>query len=336
MKITKGYTFDDVLLSPKYSEVKTRKSVDLSVDLGKGVKLDIPIVSSNMRSVTGYTMARKLAGLGGLPILHRFCTISENVEMFQLTDGHNVGCSIGVHDTEKERFQALYDVGCRIFCIDVAHGDHVNCIEMIKRLSESYNNCLIIAGNIATGEGALRLAKAGADVVKCGIGGGSICSTRIQTGNGVPQMTALHNVKTILDDYESSTGQRPKVIADGGIRNGGDVVKSLCFADAVMLGSMLAGTNEAPGEITQINGKSVKAYEGSSTHKTSHIEGIKIHVPLKGPVTPIITTLLDGVKSGCSYQGVDNLTDLKKDPHFIEISNAGLIESHPHNIISKG
>lgn len=331
LKVSKGYTFDDLLLVPKHSEVTTRKNVDLSVDLGKDTRLDIPIVSANMKNVTGSGMALTLERMGGLPILHRFCTIQENVDMFHRTTYGNIGCSVGVNEAEKDRASALHSAGCRVFCVDVAHGDHTNCVEMVRWLATKFgDDTLIIAGNVATGSGAVRLALAGADVIKVGVGPGSLCTTRIETGNGVPQMTALNDVR------ESLGGHDVKIIADGGIRRAGDIVKALCFADAVMLGSMLAGTDEAPGDVIQVDGRPVKAYEGSSTHKTSHIEGIKAHVPLKGPVKPIITNLLDGIRSGCSYQGVENLVDLKKDPQFVEISNAGLAESHPHSVISKG
>lgn len=740
---TKGYTFDDLLLIPKFSNVNSRSDVDLSVDLGKGIKLRSPIVSANMKNVTETRMANAIGNEGGLGLLHRFCTVKEQVDMLKNCDV-TVGASVGIQDKDRERVDALINAECKIICVDVAHGHHKNCISMVSNIAKIFDDILIIAGNVATADGARALYDAGAHVIKVGIGGGcfaagtrilmangvyknieevkpgnriinkdgeaknvkeafctgvkkvykirnslfykptfvtpdhkywvgdlnsvststlqsssyvkllrkqskttpkqskfkwkeladlnqdyllipqnisfelkddflinirkrfagnkpdnfkyridskltanydlgfifgtflgdghameakhngsnigasfwyfnknekelanklsvciascfgkeidikedgpilkcsfyykpftnflsqfgkkdnkhlpseylvsnqgylkglldgliasdgnveksgrirlsntspflielfnvlsylisgvfpnnekprwpssgglknvqnknckpgliasilcsgekrltgeyqvnklldkevvllelpvyeltidcdthsfiannaivhnSLCTTRIETGNGVPNITALEEVffaslkstNDIREYYKKTFGmtehQRDKIgfpkiapktertfkiIADGGIRRAGDVVKSLCFADAVMLGSMLAGTDEAPGNVETVNGVPCKAYEGSSTHKTSHVEGVKAHVPLKGPVAAIIQRLTDGLRSGCSYQGVDNLTDLKKDPKFVEISNAGLAESHPHSVIVK-
>lgn len=332
MNIKKAYTFDDLQLIPRLSQVKSRSDVDLSVDLGKDIKLSVPLISANMKDITEIDMANALTNIGGLPILHRFCTIEEAVSMFlDCEQPSKVGCSIGVKKEDFERAGALVDNGCKIICIDVAHGHHGSCISMTDHIAEKYPHVLLIAGNVATAQGAKALAKAGANVIKAGVGPGSLCSTRIETGNGVPQMTVLYDVfeASILSQYHF------KIIADGGIRSGGDCTKALCFSDAIMIGGMFAGTNEAPGKVEEINGIKYKSYEGSSTHKTSHVEGIKTKVPLKGPVQQIIDKLLDGIRSGCSYQGVNNLTDLKKDPRFVEISNAGLIESHPHSLTIK-
>lgn len=339
INIMNGLTFDDVLLIPKFSIIKSRKDIDLSVQVGSNLnklnfKLDIPIVSANMLNVTEVEMANALSKMGGLPILHRFCTIQENVEMFEKCEyKEKTACSLGVNESEMDRANSLYKAGCRIFCVDVAHGHHENCNSMVEWLTETFDDSIIIAGNVATGLGAVALAYAGADVIKVGVGSGSICSTRINTGNGMPQLTALSMVRSALDVFKAKEGWKPEIIADGGLRNGGDVTKALCFADMVMLGSVLAGTNEAPGKVVKIDGVLVKTYEGSSTHKTSYIEGIKAHVPLKGPVETVITNLLEGVRSGLSYQGVNNLQALKKSPQFVKISNAGLTESKPHTVI---
>lgn len=333
MNIIDGLTYDDVLLMPKYSEIESRSSVDLSVYLGKGMKLDIPVISANMKDVTGPEMAKSIAFMGGLGLLHRFSTLEEQVNdfnesIYKLGNG-KVGCSLGVKEEDKERLDALYDSGCRIFCIDVAHGHNKNCGDMTSHVAKKYSDVLLISGNVATPEGAKYLADCGADVIKVGIGPGSLCSTRVETGNGVPQLTALQLIAMDRDNRNMNY----KIVADGGIKHAGDITKALCFADAVMLGSLLAGTNEAPGHNVTMNGVNYKQYRGSSTLKDKHIEGVQGMVPLKGPVGNIIDKLLQGLKSGCSYQGANNLIDLKKNPKFIRISSSGLIESHPHSVV---
>lgn len=371
MKITKGYTFDDVLLVPKYSEIVSRKEVDVSVDLGKNVKLKMPIVSANMKSVTEVDMAKKMVMFGGLGLLHRFCDIETQLNFFidaavryvgNSDSFQNVGCSIGIKKEDRLNVDKMVAVGCKIICIDIAHGDHYECNEMVSWIANKHPEVLIIAGNVATRAGALRLYNSGANVIKVGIGGGSLCTTRIETGNGVPQLTALEDVynasfpdidyvserNLMVDemrgicqgclDNAGEVTRKFKIIADGGIRRAGDIVKALCFSDAVMLGNLLAGTDETPGQIvikskTEFNvTKNIKykEYAGSSTHKTNHIEGVVAQMPHKGPVGPIIEKLLEGLKSGCSYQGAADLTELKQQPEFIQITNAGLKESHPH------
>lgn len=338
MNISEGLVFDDVLLVPKYSEVETRSDVDLSVDLGKGITLKCPIISANMADVTGPTMATAIAKIGGLGLLHRFCTPEEQVKDFEhaaYNNGNdytsNVGCSLGIKEEDKDRLDMLYDVGARIFCIDVAHGHNKVCGEMTSYIAKKYPKVLLISGNISTAEGARYLSDNGADIIKCGQGPGSLCSTRVETGNGVPQLTALSNI------FENRKQQsaKYKIIADGGIKRAGDLTKALCFSDAVMLGSLFAGTNEAPGKLLTIDGITYKEYRGSSTLKNTHIEGVQAMVPLKGSVLNIIENLLQGLRSGCSYQGVNNLNDLKKSPTFTRISNSGLIESHPHSVLVK-
>jgi IMP dehydrogenase len=369
-RVRKGYTFDDLLLVPQHSKVVTRSQVDLSVNLGKDIQLGIPIVSANMKNVTGLKMAQAISGMGGLAIIHRFANTNERLDAVRQVSHYkqcdNVAFSVGVGGEELNVMHELVRLGAKALCVDVAHGDHENCIEMVREIRAAYPDVMIIAGNVATAGGAKRLNEAGADVIKVGVGPGSLCTTRVETGNGVPQMSALEEVYNVSFDYgdpkeiaqrlantvspnanfdhmkaltntmlhslRDSEKRKFKIIADGGIRRAGDIVKALCFADAVMLGSILAGTDEAPGTVVQVDGMPVKAYEGSSTHKTSHVEGVKAYVPLKGPVSPIIQSLLEGVRSGCSYQGVDNLVDLKDNPEFVEISNAGLAESHPHSV----
>lgn len=326
-KAKQGFTFDDVLLIPKLSTVGSRSDVDLSIDLGKGIKLKIPVVSANMKHVTGLTMARAITNLGGLALLHRFCKPEEQLNTFKQCDPNHVGCSIGASTEDIDLVSMFADAGCKIICIDVAHGHHIKVLNIIEKIAAKYSSLLIIAGNVATRDAAKDLTTAGANVIKCGIGPGSLCSTRIETGNGVPQLTALEDVKDGI-----SWNPSVKLIADGGIRKAGDIVKSLVYADAVMLGSLLAGTNESPGKIIDVDGRKYKEYEGSSTFKNKNIEGVKAWVNYTGSVDSVMENLMDGLRSGCSYQGARSLKELK-EAEFILISNAGLNESHPHSNI---
>lgn len=358
MKVRQGLTFDDVLLIPRYSEVLTR-NMPLDVDLGKGVKLALPVVSANMKNVTGKRMASAIAMAGGLPILHRFTSLQEQMNMWSLASKkageliRHVGCSIGVKGEDYRNANTLVRAGCSILCIDVAHGDHILAVQMVERIAKGFPDVLLIAGNVATASGARRLYNAGADVIKVGIGPGSLCTTRIETGNGVPQITALHDVfqesSTVdlgdiqyqdysleeIEDLQRKTNalnRKFKIIADGGIREAGDCAKALVFADAVMLGSMLAGTDEAPGEIEVdvASGRRFKTYAGSSTHKANRVEGVVRRIPCKGPVSTILTKIKEGIQSNLSYQGCTNLEEFKEVAEFIQISGAGLAESHPH------
>lgn len=338
MKIRTGYTFDDVLLVPQYSAIESRSLINLSVHLGKDVQLSIPIVSANMKHVTEMNMVRALVAEGGLPIFHRFASQDFLVECAkQLSLELNLlgffGFSVGVQESDKLLVDRLMEVNCKVLCVDVAHGDHSNCARMTEYIAQRYPDTLIIAGNVATASGAIRLSNAGADVIKVGIGGGSLCTTRIETGNGVPQLSALEDVR-----FDSNGNRRKlKIISDGGIRRAGDIVKALCFADAVMIGSLFAGTEEAPGKIvTTRDGLQYKEYAGSSTHKTNHVEGVSALVPKTGQVSDVLRGLIEGVRSGFSYQGASSIDQLQENPVFITLTSAGLQESHPHDVILKG
>lgn len=336
MKVTKGFSFDDVLLKPKYSEINSRSEVDTSVDLGKGIVLKIPIISANMKSITGIVMATAIAELGGMALLHRFVDNPETgiFDMWKQVcnkrpDLHNnVGVSVGVQDIDYKIVDSCFG-WTKIWCVDVAHAHSKRAGEIVKYIAKHDPDTLLIAGNVATSAGAEMLSDCGADVIKASIGGGSLCTTRLETGNGISTFSAL------VDIYENKKNNY-KIIADGGLRKAGDIVKSLCFSDAVMLGNMLAGTDETPGHDIIIDDQHYKEYAGSSTHKTNNIEGISALVKIKGPVKNVIQKIMEGLRSGMSYQGVSNLVDLKKDPEFIEISNSGLVESHPHDVHIRG
>lgn len=344
--IREGLTFDDVLLVPQHSDVESRSKIDISIKWGSLVYKH-PIIPANMKTVIGPEMAAAIIESGGLAILHRFMPLNEQVELAEdLIESYSAGqvaASIGVKASDKEAIPRFMEAGVRMFCIDIAHGDSQQCADMVSWIKENHRELFVIAGNVATGMGADRLWRAGASVVKVGVGPGSLCTTRIETGNGVPQLTALMDVaeaqKSLLALYktkdEPGTKRQFPFIADGGIKSAGDIVKALCYADMVMVGNLFAGCEEAPGNILNIDGRTYKEYVGSSTHKTNHIEGVAAMVPYKGPFGTILTKLLEGLRSGCSYQGAHDLIELKDNPAFMRITNAGLRESHPHDVISK-
>lgn len=347
MEILEGLTFDDVLLVPAYSEVDSRSQVDTTVKLGK-LTFKHPIIPANMQTVTGREMAYAVAHSGGLAILHRFMSIQEQVDIAEdVVEDYGdkrFAVSVGVKGEDVENLGRFYDVGVRIFCVDIAHGNSAHCVRMVQAIKERFSDVTVIAGNVATGDGARRLWEAGADVVKVGVGPGSLCTTRIKTGNGVPQLTALMDVRKtqqelLAQDRANRYPGQPRpsypFIADGGIREAGDIVKALCFADMVMIGNLFAGCEEAPGQTHFINNIPHKEYVGSSTHKTTNVEGVCAWVPCTGSYRGVLTELLGGLVSGCSYQGVKTLSELKDNPTFIRITSAGLRESHPHDVITK-
>ena len=348
--IQDGLCFDDILLVPQYSEVKSRSNIDISVKLGK-LEFKHPIIPANMSSVTGMEMAGEVILSGGLAILNRFMPLEEQFrvaeDVVDRLGDKNFAVSLGVQMGDLTCAEKFDRVGVRIFCIDIAHGDSNHCVAMIKRLRESVPNAIIIAGNVATGSGARRLWEAGADIIKVGVGPGSLCTTRIETGSGVPQLTALMDVQGVQGElrnleklrypYSDEVSKRKTYpfISDGGIKNAGDIVKALCFADMVMIGNLFAGCVETPGEIHVMGGIPHKEYRGSSTHKANHIEGVAAWVPCTGKYKNVLTKLLEGLRSGCSYQGANSLSELKDSPTFIRITSAGLKESHPHDVIIK-
>jgi IMP dehydrogenase/GMP reductase len=346
--IREGLTFDDVLLVPQHSTVESRSKVDLSVTWGD-LHYNHPIIPANMKTVTGLEMATKVIESTGLAILHRFMPIEEQIQAAKFLNdkfkNKHFAMSVGVKSSDREAVKRFMEVGVRMFCIDIAHGDSKHCLDMISWIkNNSMMGAFVIAGNVATGHGARLLWEAGADVVKVGVGPGSLCTTRIETGNGVPQLTALMDVaetqrqlreRERASKYPNEKQRTFPFIADGGIKSPGDVVKALCFADMVMVGNMFAGCAETPGQVLSIDGRSFKEYVGSSTHKTNRVEGVAAIVPIKGTFQSVLNKLIEGLQSGCSYQGAHNLAELRDNPEFIRITVAGLKESHPHDVILK-
>jgi IMP dehydrogenase len=332
--MNKTYSYDDVLLVPQYSEIRSRSEIDISSDLGKDVKLQLPILASPMDTISETAMATAMTKAGASAIVHRYNTIDEQAHHVSRVSIPSItGGAIGVAGDYLERASALLESGATFLCIDVAHGHHILVKEALNKLRKKFGDQLhLMAGNVATLEGINDLADWGADSVRCNIGGGSICSTRIQTGHGLP------GLQTIFEC--AKTDRDVKIIADGGIKNSGDIVKALAAgADAVMVGSLLAGTTETPGEIhMNMEGVRWKTYRGMASKeaqidwkgKYSSFEGVVSHVPHQGPVSAILEDLERGMRSGFSYTGARNLRALHSKAKFVTQTASGLSESHTH------
>jgi IMP dehydrogenase len=333
------YTFDDYLLVPQYSDIESRKEVDIGnwLDQERNMRFSLPIISSPMDTVTEEKMAITLGRMGGLGIVHRYNTINRQVEMaenvLENIPSNKVGFAIGITGDYLERATELIDAGIRILCLDVAHGDHILMERALKTLRDKFGKTPhLMAGNVATLDGFNRVAGWGANSIRIGIGGGSICSTRIQTGHGVPTM------ESIVDC--SNTSYNVAIIADGGIKNSGDIAKALgAKADFAMVGSLLAGTDCTPGEIiTTENGNKRKVYRGMASKdaqmdwrgKASSLEGISTTVPYKGSTVEVVEQLENGIRSAFSYSGARTIQEFWSQVRFIRQSNSALNESRTH------
>ena len=327
-------SFDDVLMVPHYSDIESRKVLSTSNELGD-ITLDLPIISSPMDTVTEVAMVSAMDKHGGLGIIHRYNSVQEQANLVKTakSDGlNNIGAAIGVTGDYQERAKELVNSGAQVLCVDVAHGHHSMMRDALKHLKEEYGgDTHIMAGNVATGQGSLDLASWGADSIRVGIGGGSICSTRLVSGHGVPTL------QSIIDCV--SAGCPVPIIADGGIKTSGDVVKALAAgADFVILGSMLAGTDQAPGQIFDNGSKKYKVYRGMASSeaqvnwrgKTSTPEGISTTIPYKGDVESVLSDLKGGLQSGMSYSGARTIKDLQSKASFVQMTSAGRGESHTH------
>lgn len=360
----KGLTFDDVLLIPAESHVLPNE-VKLDTKLAPNLQLHIPLISAGMDTVTEGNMAIAMAENGGLGVIHKNLSIEVQVEEVKKAKGKTVdpnlphpavddqgrllaAAAVGVTSDTFERAESLLEAGADAIVIDTAHGHSAGVLHKIKEIREHFPNATLIAGNVATGEGTAALFDAGVDVVKVGIGPGSICTTRIVAGVGVPQITAIYDAASVAQKYGK------KIIADGGIKYSGDVVKALAAGgNAVMLGSMFSGTTEAPGTIFTNEGKQFKSYRGmgsvgamSQQHGSSDRyfqggvneanklvpEGVEALVPYKGDVSNIIYQIDGGLRAGMGYVGASTIEELIENSQFVQITNAGLRESHPHDV----
>lgn len=348
-----GLTYDDVLLLPDASNV-VPSEVSTKTALTRNISIDIPLISSAMDTVTESQMAIAMAQSGGIGIIHRNLSITDQVAHVKMVKKLTliVGAAVGVGDDGFARAQALIEAGVDVLVVDTAHGHHRAVLESIERIKKSYPDQEIIGGNIATRAGAQALINAGADAVKVGVGPGSICTTRVVAGVGVPQVTA------IMEAAKACQKSDVPLIADGGLQYSGDIAKAIVSgADCVMLGSLLAGCDESPGELIEIAGRKFKSYRGMgslaamqsrgeqrSYSKDRYMqddvlsedklvpEGIEGKVGYKGPVADTVHQLVGGLRSGMGYAGAATIRDLKIDGRLIQITFAGLQESHPHDV----
>jgi len=348
-----GLTYDDVLLLPDASEV-VPSEVETSTQLTQNISLAVPLISSAMDTVTESQLAIAMAKAGGIGIIHRNLPIDEQVTHVKLVKNVGmVGAAVGVGDDGFARAQALIEAGVDVVVVDTAHGHHRTVLDAIARIKKFSPTTEIIGGNVATRAGAQALINAGADAVKDGDGTGSISTTRIVAGVGVPQITA------IMEAAKACGKAGIPLIADGGLQYSGDIVKALVAgANSVMLGSLLAGCEESPGELIEIDGRKYKGYRGmgslgamqsrgeqKSYSKDRYMqddvlsedklvpEGIEGKVLYRGTVAEVVHQLVGGLRSGMGYAGAPDINTVRRDGRLIQITAAGLQESHPHDVL---
>ncbi|MDP3986372.1 MAG: IMP dehydrogenase [Candidatus Veblenbacteria bacterium] len=344
---TLALTFDDVLLAPQYSTIH-RQDVDLAVRLTKRLSLDMPILSSPMDTVTESKLAIALGRQGGLGVMHRNLKPPEQAAEVRKVKraGLVAAAAIGYGPGALERALTLVRAGVDVLVLDTAHGHSAGALRTVSALKKDrkFRRVDLIAGNVGTAEGVRALIRAGADVVKVGIGPGSICTTRVVAGIGVPQLTA------VLEAVAAARGRVP-IIADGGINSSGDIVKALAAgASAVMLGRLFAGASEAASKLVRLGGKRYKTYRGMGSFeamqrgskdrygqresKTFELvpEGVAGYVPYTGALKDTVIQLVGGLKSGMVYVGAKNLKELARRAKFVRITQASLLESHPHHL----
>ena len=345
--IKDSFTFDDVSLVPQHSSVLPSETKTFNKLCDK-LNLQIPLMSSAMDTVTESRMAIAISKLGGIGVIHRNLSIEKQVMEVKKVKKNNylVGAAIGVSPEDFERAEELFKIKTDLIVIDTAHGHTQKVLNMIKKIKKKLNNTTLCAGNIATGKAAKFLADSGVDIVKVGIGPGSICTTRLVAGIGVPQLSAVLEVKKALKNYKT------KIISDGGIKFSGDLAKAIAAgADAIMIGSLFSGTIESPGKIIKHKGKLYKNFRGMGSvgamaagsadryfqKKSKNVskyvpEGVEGLVKFKGPVEKIVYNLIGGLKSSMGYLGAKTIRDLQKKGEFIKITKAGFYESMVHNV----
>jgi len=345
--IKEALTFDDVLMLPRYSNILPTNT-NISLTLTKKIILKVPFLSSAMDTVTESNMAIAMARAGGIGIIHRNLNIKNQSKEVKKVKIKNllVGAAIGTNQEDLERARSLQNNGVDLIVIDTAHGHSEKVLKILSLLKKINNKIPICVGNIATGEAAKKLYNAGADIIKVGIGPGSICTTRMVAGIGVPQISAIMDVKKSLNK------KKIKIISDGGIKFSGDIPKALAAgADGIMMGSIFAGTKESPGKKFRIKGKLYKQYRGMGSigamssgsanryfqknykDKSKFVpEGVEGRVEYKGNVSKIIYQLQGGLRSSMGYIGAKNLSEIKNKAKFIKITKAGFYESMVHSV----
>ena len=345
--IKEALTFDDVLLLPRYSSVLPSKT-NIYLELTKNISLKVPFLSSAMDTVTESKMAIAIAKEGGIGVIHRNLNVNDQSQEVKKVKNKRliVGAAIGTNKDDLDRARSLLINGVDLIVIDTAHGHSEKVLKTLSKLKKIVKEVPICVGNIATGEAAKRLYNSGADIIKVGIGPGSICTTRMVAGIGVPQISAIMEVKKALNK------KSVKIISDGGIKFSGDIAKALAAgADAIMMGSIFAGTEESPGKKFKVKGKLFKEYRGMGSigamsagsanryfqknfkDKSKFVpEGVEGRVEYKGKVSKIIYQLQGGLRSSMGYIGAQNLDEINKKAKFIKITKAGFYESMVHSV----
>lgn len=336
----KQLCFDDILLVPQSSDVVSRSEVGLSMAIGydkRAIELYLPVVAAPMDTVCEENMAAELANYGGLGIIHRFMDFEQQRnQVFNLgKDGLLVGAAVGLKDAAKNA-QSLAFSGARVICLDVANGHSNLTVDAVREIRKALPDVHIMTGNVSTWDAFLALSIAGADSIRVGIGGGSMCTTRIVTGHGMPTLSSIMDIRTMLERMDLPTS----IIADGGIRNTGDMAKAFAAgADAIMIGSMLAGHDESPGELMfdkadrpfkNVRGMASENAQIDFKKKISVVEGISAEVPYKGAVSNTLNQIRGGLSSACSYSGVYQLEDLAYNSQYVVVSSNSVKESQPH------
>ena len=335
--------FDDILLVPKASDVISRRDVDLSMSIGfdsRKIDLYLPIIAAPMDTVCESDAALVMAQYGGLGIIHRFSKDAEqNWHVNEVASRKfMVGAAVGVSNTQSvlPKVESLIISGARVILVDAANGHNVLTVNTVREIRRAFPDVHIMSGNVSTWDGFLALSAAGADSIRVGIGGGSMCTTRIATGHGMPTLSSIMEVYEMQERLNLPTS----IIADGGIRNSGDATKAFAAgADAVMLGNALAAHNESPGKVVERDGKSYKVVRGMASEevqkaygKTNYVEGVSTEKLLRGSLGDTLDKFRAGISSGCSYSGTYSLSDLQLFSEFIKVTTNSVKESNAHGL----
>jgi len=334
------FTFDDFVLVPKFSTIRSRKEPDISFKNEKYSQA-VPIISSPMNTISEENMVMAMNNVGANAVIHRYMDINTQIEKSKhlMEKGYSdFFVAIGASGDYWERAQKLYEIGIKRFCVDVANGHSQICVDAVKKLKDHLSGILIMAGNVCSLDGTLILAEAGTDLMRVGIGCGAMCTTRLVTGHGVPQLSTLEECSKAKETYNNLI-----IIADGGIKRSGDIVKALAIgADLIMLGSLLSGTVETPGNVIEENGKRYKYYAGMAsefarsgwfeTSKTSWVpEGVSTKVSYMGKsAETVVDELMGGLKVGLSYSDAKNIQELRNNAQWRRITSFGYLEGTPH------
>lgn len=347
-QIKLALSYNDVLLEPQFSAIKSRTLIDLTTKIAPDITLNLPLIAVNMDTVVGVDMAIAMDKLGAIAFVPRFDTPEIQAEKVATIKKAGARCvaAIGIRDDYLKRAELLLKAGATGITIDIAHAHTQTCLTAISRFKNAFPRVSMIAGTVATYLGAKALFQAGADSIRVGVGVGTICTTRIMAGSGVPQITALLEANRAKKLFKNKF-----ILADGGAANSGDIVKALaCGASAVLSGSLYAGTDEAPGEIIEVQGKLYKQYNGSTSatekrrqlskdqtgkgnHYVLHVEGVEAMVPYKGNVANVVAGLTAGIRSGLSYSGAKNIKEFWKKAQLVQITGAGYRESQAHDVL---